>query len=453
MRNKTLGICVLAIALILVAMACSGEPTSLAETSSSQPPTKLPKLPEKTLAPLQPTNTPASTGLMVNEPTSPAATSLPVLTPSPTADLNQPVLRLMYEIPAVQLKRTLEANLAGKLTLIDETTGKIVTVTNGQRLLAEINGALQSFKADFEPVPAACETCVIIGFDLPVAGESARGILTDPQLQVSIQHLFATRLGGHFPPDTVLGHHMSASGYTLAQTAAITSDGTLYQWFAADPQITIVTGQPVPTADTVQTYVAAAERFAGVDLITPCLNFPVEFVQLQTETLQTRCPELALPLELIAPYQATKQLIQPLLRDERNLEIPSTFLPFGARLFYEQDSGDRVTIFEDGSVEASFVISNTTATTETVAATFETITSSIPAGEIDPLIIPMLASDVIPRGVSVSVSNEQTDFEELLLIRSFDGVYEFAWSNKVGQELIPGIQILDLLIEELRPAE
>ncbi|MEM9772954.1 MAG: hypothetical protein AAF902_00125 [Chloroflexota bacterium] len=454
MDQKPIRHLLLTIALSVGAMACAGAPSSLDTASATITPTELPKLPKQTVAPLLPTNTPLTSEAAAPQPTlANDATSPSVITPSPTADLNQPVLKLFYEIPAVQLKRTLEANLAGKLTLIDETTGEEATVPNGQRLLTEINGAIQTFKGQFEPVPPGCKTCVVVGYDLPLAGESARGILTNTQLQVSIQHLFSTRMGPHFPPDTVLGHHLSASGYTLAQTAAITSDGTLYQWIAADPQITQQTDQVLPTSTNLENFKELAQRFSGVDLVTECTNFPIEYSRIDSETLQIRCPELSLPLELISPYEVTKALIDPLLEDERNFDIPSTFLPFGARLFYEQDSGNRVTIFEDGSVEAKFIITNTIASTETETVQFETILSSIPAGEIDPLIIPMLASDVIPRGVRVSVANDQTDFDELLLIRSIDGVYEFAWSNKVGQGLIPGIQILDLLIEELRPPD
>ncbi|MEM8857076.1 MAG: hypothetical protein AAGD96_02065, partial [Chloroflexota bacterium] len=212
----------LLLAAVLLFVSCgdsTGSDTSTKpEVESIQTATALPNLPEQTLAPLPATNTPAAHSIE-QDPSSQPASTIEVLTPSPTVDLNQPVLTLTYEIPAIQLDRRLEANLAGKITLIDVTSGREETVPNGQRLLTEINGALQTFKNEFQEVPTDCPSCVIIGFELPAAGESGKGILENPQLQVSIQHLFSTRLGPHFPPDSVMGHHYSASGYTMAQTA------------------------------------------------------------------------------------------------------------------------------------------------------------------------------------------------------------------------------------------
>ena len=153
-------------------------------------------------------------------------------------------------------------------------------------------------------------------------------------------------------------------------------------------------------------------------------------------------------------HDSVSSLSNPLLADERNLPIPQTALPFNARLYFEKGDGRQVTIFNDGTVSASYPItqSQTISNSEQIIELApQIIQSSIPPGEIEPLIVPLLASDVIPRGVTTSISQEQTNFEEIILIRGEDGVYEFAWSDEVGQELLPGVQILDLLLERLKP--
>ncbi len=416
-----------------------------------------PTAPLATLAPLQPTFTPAgqsatSSGDQI-VPTSTGVAQLPALaTIAPTVDLDSPVLSLTYQIPAVELNRQLTANVAGRILLTDLTTGKEVAIPNGQRFLTEIVGAIEANKTLFEPVPADCAECVVIGFELPAAGESGLGILPDPQLQVSIQHLFATRLGPHFPPEIALGHHRSASGYTVAHTAAIMADGQLFSWIASDPKIKIETGPIIPEA--ASEYESLLAKFDGVPFVTECPNFPNETLVAGAQTILIRCPQLAIGHELTAVYAQASNLSNNLLVDERNLAIPDTSLPFGARIFYTKTDGRSVTIYADGLVEASYPVTQTETISGTEQITFlepATVQSSIPPGELEPLIIPLLASDVIPRGVTASVSQEQTEFEELILIRGADGVYEFAWSNGVGQELLPGIQILDLLIERLEP--
>ncbi len=458
-RAQTL---ITALAILLFAAACENEPnpTTLIEitpTNNASSTERETTTVRPTVAPLQPTFTPADLGSNSQAPQPTQQTAeLPLLeTQSPTVDLNQPVLLLTYQIPAIQLNRKLEANVAGQLTLIDVTTGSQVRIPNGQRFLTEIIGAIEANKTSFTPVAPDCSLCVTIGYELPAAGESASGALPDPLFQVSIQNLFASRLGAHFPPNTVVGHHRAASGYTVAHTAALTADGKLYRWVAADSQVQ-VTDEGLPTDEALAPYTAEVETFSGVDLVAACPNFPNEVIVYQDQFLQIRCPELALGQALLDAYAFASDYSQPLLDDERNLPIPETRLPANARLFYAPKDGRTLTIFADGNVTATYPVTQTqpitgTDQTEVVNLPAETINSSIPAGEIEPLIIPMLASDVIPRGVTVSLSQEQSEYEELIFIRASDGVYEFAWSDGVGQELLPGIQILDLLLERLRP--
>lgn len=442
----------------LLFQSCSGSGDEIGSATPLPTATNriLPTLPPITVAPLQPTFTP-SDPLQQSAPTlQPQSSDQQNVTPTPSVDLNAAVLGLTYKIPAIGLERTLEANLAGKLTLTDLANGNVVTVSNGQRFLTEIVAAIQANKDLFEPVPADCELCVTIGYNLPASGDSAEGALPDPTLQASIQRFFASRLGPHFPPNTVIGHHRTASGYTVAQTAAVTADNQLYRWIAADPQVTVSSPPALPDQATLDAWTAEIVKFNGVDLVTNCPNFPNETIVYQDLPLNLRCPELALANSLIEPYQTAAELTTPLLADERNLDIPSTKLPFGAVLYYEQRDGSTLTIFEDGAVTATFPLTPTEPITGTEAITPtvlppETVNTIVPPREIEPLITPLLASDVIPRGVTAAVSNEQTEFEELILIRGADGVYEFAWSDGIGQELLPGIQILDLLLDEIRP--
>ena len=55
----------------------------------------------------------------------------------------------------------------------------------------------------------------------------------------------------------------------------------------------------------------------------------------------------------------------------------------------------------------------------------------------------------MPRGVSVIVQNQQADYEEILLVRGRLGVYEFPWSDRVGQALLDEVVVLENLLFEL----
>lgn len=362
--------------------------------------------------------------------------------PTPTVDLNRPVIRFRIEVPAIALERSFEGNISGRTELIDHTADLSEVLSNQNRRLIEIQAVLRDLALD--PLPEGCERCTYFSFSLPVEGIEAEGHLTDPIVLASVHHFLSQTLGPHFPPDTLIGHHRSASGYTAAHTAVLLEDGTIWRWFGSDTEMA-----PADEAepDLLALYSDAADLFDPLEPVfdADCANFPIETVRFREKWVEVRCPELALPTLLVPSYETASALSAPQLLDERNLIIPSTVLPLNSVIFFERSDGANLTLYEDGLVV-------------TLSAAGETVTTTIPAREIEPLIEPMVSSEIIPRGVTVSIASteqngelsvdEEAEYEELILIRGSLGVYEFAWTDRVGQTLVPGIAVLDLLLEE-----
>ena len=362
--------------------------------------------------------------------------------PTPTVDLNQPVIRFRIEIPAIDLDRSFEGNISGRTELTDYTAERSEVLSNQNRRLIEIQSVLRDLT--LEPLPTGCERCAFFSFSLPVEGIEAEGHLTDPIVLASVHHFLSQTLGPHFPLETLIGHHRSASGYTAAHTAVLLEDGTIWRWFGSDTEI--VPAEAVES-ELLALYTEAADLFDPLEPLydADCANFPIETVRFREKRVEVRCPELSLPTLLASSYETASALSAPQLLDERNLIIPSTVLPLNSVIFFERSDGATLTLYEDGLVV-------------TLSATGETVTTTIPAREIEPLIEPMVSSEIIPRGVTVSIASseqngelsvdEEAEYEELILIRGTLGVYEFAWTDRVGQTLVPGIAVLDLLLEE-----
>lgn len=396
-----------------------------------------------TVAPLPslyPTETRPLSEVLPTQPPAERATRPPSPTP---VDLNEPVLTLDLRLPAIGLDRSISGNVAGAVTLIDHATGDSVVMARSGRLLAEIRAALlettvAQLSAD------GCDRCLQISYSLPADGISNSGWLRDPILSASLEFLFSNSLGPHFPADTAIGFYRSASSYNVAHTIAVLDDGTLWRWVSPDD---MVLDRPVELSeadvDALLEQLNSQPLRLWEDAYTvPCPGYPLEILSLRPagtglKEIDVQCPELSLPTTLIPFYEEVTRLAADIIADERNLSFPDQPLPLSAVIYYLRPDGANLTLFGDGSVEAT-------------GPEGELASTTIPVELVDPLLADLTNSEVLPRGVRVLVNQEDAgNFTELLLVRGELGVYEFPWRDRVGQGLLPGVVSLEELLTDL----
>lgn len=414
-------------------VGCSSAPTAVSNPENSD--TAL--LPPATAAPLPtlyPTNTPANNPA---QPTAPPPTA--VASPTPF-DFSQPVIKLQYSIPALQLDRRLEGTAASTIRLIDVTHDQQVELRNQSRVLLELQNAL--LELELADLPADCDRCVQISYDLPLSEASGTGWLQDDILLASIENFFAVWLGPHFPPATQIGLHRTASGYNVAHTVALTAVGEIWRWQATDPEI------PPPIPADNDTLLALTTQVAEIPFTrlereyrADCDRFPRETLYIGGEApwaALIECPQYTLPIPLLPLYTTLDQLAQPALDPERNLPQPDQLLPLDTLIYFQRPDGATLTLFTNGDLLA----------TDSAGITS---TNQLAPSEIEPLISELTTSGVLPRGVQNVIDPElELTADSLLLVRGELGVYEFAWSDNVGQALLPAIVRLDeLLVEQV----
>ncbi len=418
---------------VLLAAACQANTPPFSSETPASSGTRL----LVTAAPL-PTLYPTATGVANALPASPepSAGSTPARAPAPTpVDLTRPVLFARLQIPAIGYDRALSGTVAGSLTIEDRTGGEKRVISNRGRSLAEITAALQS--VSLEPLPDDCPTCTHFEFDLAAEGVRGQGWLRDSILLASLELFFSRELGPHFPPDTVLGLHRSPSGYTIGQTTAVLSDGTLWQWQAPDDRLPPAGQAPagLPAEANRQPV-----RFWEDEYRASCPFYPDEtlFVRTSTEVRRVRlkCPALALPTTMIPLYAALDRLSGPLLNDPRNLPFPPEALPLDALAAYQRPDGAWLVLYADGRASGR-------------PAAGESSEESLTPNEIERLAERLTESGVLPRGVQVLFGARRGDYEEIVLARGRLGVYEFPWSDRVGQGLLPEIVELENLLFQL----
>ena len=200
-------------------IGCSGAASTATPTTAvvivpdNAPPTITPTLDNREL-PI--TFTPAPT----YEP--PTATPYISPTPSPTRPTATPIpfgetaVELIYSIPALNLERRLQGNIASQIIFVDEMTGEARQRSNQSSILLELQQVLPDL--ELEPVPQGCDSCVHFEYSLPLSEKSGSGWLRDPVLLASVENLMAVVLGPHFREDTILGLRRSASPYFPAHT-------------------------------------------------------------------------------------------------------------------------------------------------------------------------------------------------------------------------------------------
>lgn len=326
----------------LLLAGCAGEPAASVSTPAH---TSLPPRPPVTL---QPTFTPQ-----------PTAGPLPSITPPPprpTAVPNTPipfdetVVELRYRIPALDLDRRLQGNVAGSIIVVDEATGLSRQRSNQAGIMLELRSALPGMS--LEPLPEGCADCVHVTYAMPAQAVAGDGWLQDPVLLASIENYLAVGLGPHFPPDTAIGLRRFASPYAPAHTVAVAVDGQAQTWLATAPQI----GPPTPAnPDRAELRLLAEIPLAGLrpQYVADCPERPFETLFLQVgETNWSgtiRCPELSLPPALLPLYLRLNEAAAEATA-EISLPQPEPLFPLDALIVYQRADGAALTLFYDGAL-------------------------------------------------------------------------------------------------------
>lgn len=423
--------------LLLLIVGCGSRPQTTPTTSSPGPTpegTPLPRPTLVTIPTLLPTFTP------INRPTATATRPLqPTPDPSATVTLSEEVMRLEFTIPGLGMTRTLTATFASRITLSDAQTGITIVQPQQSRVLLELQGVLDGLT--LEPIPDGCDLCPRLHYELPVAGESGDGWLTDPVLLASLENYFAVHLGPHWPPQTVLALRRSASVYRSAQTLALTAEGQMWQWSAIDRQIAPPSVAP-SLADLLPADLGAtgwADNYQQ-----ECRNVPRETLFIaqgeQTQTINFRCPEITLPDSLTPLYAAMAELLtaQPLADGETNR---TPWFPFTTALYYQRADGYRLTLDRNGNIVVAL---------EGEVQGTGNLTATLPIS----LTAAALSTDLFTPGTpellrTLTVTDTTSLPDNFLMVRGDDGTGEITWEENAPDDLAELVALLDGLIDNL----
>ncbi|MEZ4642926.1 MAG: hypothetical protein R3E31_09370 [Chloroflexota bacterium] len=365
------------------------------------------------------TFTPAPT-VIADTPTPVATTTAPAPTATPI-NFDETAVELRYFIPALNLQRRLQGNVASQIIFVDETTGAALQRSNQASVLLELQQVLPQLT--LETLPEGCDTCVYIEYMMPLSGESGAGWLQDPVLLVSIENIMAAVLGPHFPTGTVVGLRRSASPYAPAHTIAITAGGTVWQWLATDAQIDapLAEGTAVPNLAAILSQLPLDTLSS--EYTTSCPGVPVETLYLNqggsATEIQIACPEFTLPTTLLPLYLALNNALQPKLAQIEGPARPPAGFPLDALLDYRRQDGAQLTVYYDGLTVARDAVNNV-------------YTSTLTSAEIISVTTPLLTSGVVQPGLATFFTTEESDSgaaASRLLVRSVDGVYDARWTG------------------------
>lgn len=427
----------LGVMLMGVVLGCRQAPPP---TTSAVPPTPL-QLPSPQVIP--PTFTPAP---LERPSSSDALPATGAAQPPPAASatdipLDQVAISLRYRIPAVQLDRRLEANVAGRITVTDETSGATISRNNQTTVLVQLQQALSDL--ELAPVPADCMRCVQVEYALPLADRAVSGWLEDPILLASIENYMAVMLGAHFPPDALAGLRRSASPYAPAQTAVLMPAGQLWIWQSTDAEIP----EPTPVDAAWETAVADLQTVElETQYLAPCTGVPLETLLLLRAEGSARtvitCPEYSLPSSLLPLYTRFDAAMQAVI--ENALPRPPAGFPLTALLDWQRLDGSRLTLYADGTAVAA-------------AADASVVTETLAVSDVISLTNDLIAADVVQLGLTTfDIETDAADEAATptpaaptarLLVRGAGGVYDGAWPD-AGQvaALTPVNALLDRLL-------
>lgn len=430
-KNPVYNGLLLFLVLFLVA-GCKQEPTPTAVVQQETvAPTAVPaeSSPQETIT--LPTLYPTPSPFPTPEPTQP----LPTSTPRPTAtpiDFSQLVVEVRYTIPGLELDRTLRGNISSQLELVDETTGERVEVADAPGVMFDLQQTLP--ETELSELPAGCDFCVHLSFELFLTEESGDGWLQDPVLLASFENFFSARLGPHFPPGTAVGLRRSATPYNVAHTVAVTADGQLWRWTATEPEVsgpetddgTFLALLSQIDLETIKSeYIGPCPEGSGYE--TLLLN------QGETEQqVEILCPELALPLALLPLYLQLDALADEKTADTA-LEAPEPTVPLDSVLYYQREDGGQLILFVDGRAQVR--------STDGLTAT-----AQLGENQAIDTAIRLAESGNMELGVLSLVSGEDAN---ILIARGLNGVYEIGWNDAPPDNLSQIVEELDGLLDEL----
>ncbi|MCA9932865.1 MAG: hypothetical protein H6662_03965 [Ardenticatenaceae bacterium] len=381
------------------------------------------------------TFTPVATQAIVT-PTPPASPTPPAPTATPM-DFGETAVELHYRILALGLDRRLQGTIGSQIIFADENSGVILQRSNQGLVLLELQQTLPEL--DLEPIPDGCDTCVYVSYNLPLSHLSGEGWLQDPVLLASVENLLAAVLGPHFPPDTIIGLRRSASPYAPAHTIALTADGQVWRWLATEGNV------DEPLVETAVSNARATLNTLTLEQLSStyeanCAGVPAETLYLNNGTTDIStdilCPGYTLPATLLPLYLALDAPLQEKLDTLDGPARPPAGFPLAALLDYRRADGARLTIYQDGFIEAQ----------DAATAVY---TSTLAATDIFSLTTHLLDSGLLSSGLtSFTVQNTETETTtvatSLLLLRGPDAVYDGRWQ---GEET--AVAPLDTLLNQL----
>ena len=414
-----------------------------ADASTDQTP--LAQLPPATAPLIPPTFTPAPPSSLFDAIPVVTVTQAPLATvvTSTPIPFGADVVELRLTIPSIGLDRRLQGSVSSQIVLVDESNGFAVQRDNQAGVLLDLQQVLpQLVLAD---LPADCDSCVNLSYNLPFSNVQADGWLRDPVLLASLENYFTTSLGPHFPPETIIGLRRSASPYAPAHTAAVLADGRLFRWLANADE-----AAPATTASPMLLTAFEALELAGVapQYTAPCPGTPLETLLLagrESERLITLvCPEFALSANLQPLYVALDEALAELLASSETVLVrPPAAFPLDAVLDYQRLDNSRLTIFMDGTAVA--------------LGSSQPVTSTLSSSQVISLTTNLLASGVLRTGLTTFVSPETAvgtteatatpaSPRTLLLVRGPAAVYDAQWFNTAN---VPLLAELNELLSEM----
>lgn len=425
---------------ILLLFACNGQELPAATLALTPLPTPVQHLPP-TFTPPQPFERlfptfPAVT--VTQRPLPDRATNTPI----PFGDTT---VEVQYIIPALGLNRRLQGSVSSQIILVDENTGEAVRRANQAGVLLQLQSTLPGLLLPV--VPAGCDTCVYISYDLPYANQRDEGWLRDPVILASLENYMVVALGPHLPAGTVAGLRRAASPYAPAHTIALTAEGLLYIWLATENEVNLPTEAGPALLEAV-----ANISLAGLnrEYLAPCVGSTPEILLLKTaeqeRTINLACPEYVLPLSLLPLYaQFDDALAEKLGQSELVLARPPTDFPLRALLDYKRADGARLTLFSDN-----------TAVAQNPAG--ETFTSTISAAEAITLTNELIAGGAIRTGLNtfiaettaVTVTATPKPLHSVVIARGPVGVYDGEWFGSYDLNHLRPLNVL--LARLLNPA-
>jgi hypothetical protein len=377
----------------------------------------------------------------------PSPTPVSTNTPQPAAAtptevaFDQLVVDVTYSIPLLDLDRRIRATVAGEIEVIDENSGESVILKNRPGVVVEMQQALP--KSTIEELPLGCDACVQVEYELPLSDQAGKGWLQDVQLLASLENYTAAILGPHFPPGTIAGLRREATPFEVAHSAAITGDGQLWTWTATEAQVS----EPL-IVESLRDQAAGDLALINWSVLPESLGNScyqgsgVESLFLDgsegPKLVQIRCPELYLPGQLVPIYSALSDAVGERLQggEVAPPELPMTL---DTLAYYRRADGASLTISAAGRLSAIDVngASYTLTLTETEVLSFTT---------------QLRDSSLLEPGPTAGLFGDEPG--NVILIRSYDGVYELAWSEQDEPPIAliePWNDLLELAFQRAKP--